>query len=140
MSDKLSADNGLTYAPERMPEMPVLHVGERVRVEVLNASGERGMAGLATDELRDLGFDVVYFGNAETFDLESSVVLDRAGRLDAARSVADALGIRTIRSEPDSNLYLDTTVRLGRDWVPAGERTVQEEPEERPWWDLRRFR
>ena len=37
----------------------------RVRVEVLNAGGEDGMARLATEHLRDQGFDVVFFGNAE---------------------------------------------------------------------------
>jgi hypothetical protein len=48
------------------------------------------------------------------------------------------MGIRTVVSEPDSNLFLDVTVVLGRDWAPGPE----EEPEERParsWWDLRRF-
>ncbi len=39
----------------------------RVRVEVLNAGGREDMARLATDHLRDRGFDVVYFGNAEEF-------------------------------------------------------------------------
>ena len=34
----------------------------RVRVEVLNAGGREDMARLATDHLRDRGFDVVYFG------------------------------------------------------------------------------
>ena len=40
----------------------------RVRVEILNAGGKEGMARLATDLLRDSGFDVVYFGNAQDFD------------------------------------------------------------------------
>lgn len=117
-------------------ERPLPQSGERVRVEVLNAGGEQGVARIATDELRSLGFDVVYFGNAETFDAEMSAVVDRVGRLEAARAVANALGIRNVRSEPDTSLYLDTTVRLGRDWVPLSRRTV---PEEEPWWDLRRF-
>ncbi len=125
----------LTVAPGS-GERPLPQIGERVRVEVLNAGGEQGVARIATDELRSLGFDVVYFGNAETFDAAMSVVVDRVGRLEAARAVASALGIGNVRSEPDTSLYLDTTVRLGRDWVPLSRRTV---PEGEPWWDLRRF-
>lgn len=129
----------LTVAPVSR-ERPLPQIGERIRVEVLNAGGEQGAARVATDELRSLGFDVVYFGNAETFGAEMSAVVDRVGRLEAAKAVADALGIRNVGSEPDSSLYVDTTVRLGRDWVPLSRRTVPEGGSEgEPWWDLRRF-
>lgn len=114
--------------------------GARVRVEVLNGGGYAGAAREATETLRDQGFDVVFFGNAGTFDRDSSVVLDRMGALDRARDVADALGIRNLRSEPDSNLYLDVTVVLGRDWQPAPSAEAEAEPEparRRPWWDPR---
>jgi hypothetical protein len=110
----------------------------RVRVEVLNGGGYAGAARAATETLRDLGFDVVFFGNAGTSDRDSSVVLDRIGALDRARDVADALRIRNLRSEPDSNLYLDVTVVLGRDWQPATPVEVVPEPvQRRPWWDPR---
>ena len=91
----------------------------RVRVEVLNASGRAGLAREATRILRDRGFDVVSFGNARGFGPDTSLVLDRVGRMDAARQVADALGVRRVLARPDSNLYLDATVVLGRDWIPA---------------------
>jgi len=109
---------------------------ERIRVEVLNGGGRVGVAREATDQLRDLGFDVVFFGNAVSFDRDSSLVLDRVGRLDAARDVADALGIRNVRSEPDSNLYLDVSVVLGKEWMPP---PGVEAPANvtRPWWDPR---
>lgn len=116
---------------------------ERVRVEVLNAAGLPKLARTATDAIRDVGFDVVYFGNAGSFDRESSVVLDRVGDVAAARAVADALGIRSVRSEPDSNLFVDVSVLLGKAWTlpPAGSQPEpgEEPPPERPWWDLRRF-
>ncbi|MDH5590073.1 MAG: LytR C-terminal domain-containing protein [Gemmatimonadota bacterium] len=129
-----------------IPGLPVLGGGERgarlgrVRVEVLNSGGVQGMALRATALLRDDGFDVVFFGNAPTFDADSSVVLDRVGRIENARAVADALGIRNVRSELDANLYLDVTVRLGRDWVPAEEGEEPAEPTvELPWWSPRRW-
>lgn len=87
----------------------------RVRVEVLNAAGIPGLARTVTDRLRDRGFDVVYFGNGRGFSPDTSLVLDRAAHPDAARRVADALGIRRVLSRPDSTLYLDVTVVLGRD-------------------------
>jgi hypothetical protein len=121
-----------------LPEGVQRRVAGRVRVEVLNGGGYAGAAREATETLRDLGFDVVFFGNAGTFDRESSVVLDRMAALDRARDVADALGIRNLRSEPDSNLYLDVTVVLGRDWQPAPlPEAKQETPPQRPWWDPR---
>ncbi len=110
----------------------------RVRVEVLNAGGREDMARLATDHLRDQGFDVVNFGNAEDFGQDSTLVLDRAARPEAAAAVARALGTDWVESRPDTTLYLDVTVRLGRGWIP--DPPVEEsEGEEVPWWDVRRF-
>ena len=113
----------------------------RVRVEVLNAGGRPNLARSATDELRELGFDVVYFGNAESFGADSSVVLDRVGSVAGARAVADALGIRSVRSEPDSNRYVDVSVVLGGEWQPPLPPAPETEaaPIARPWWDPRRY-
>ncbi|MEX0856475.1 MAG: LytR C-terminal domain-containing protein [Gemmatimonadota bacterium] len=94
---------------------------DRIRVEVLNAGGIPGMAGLAKDHLRDRGFDVVYFGNAATFDREVSVVLGRIDKEESAAGVAEALGIAEVRSEPDPTRLVDVTVLLGSDWTPDPE-------------------
>jgi hypothetical protein len=111
---------------------------ERVRVEVLNAGGRTNLAKSATDALREVGFDVVYFGNADSFDRDTSVVLDRVGSLAGARAVADALGIRNVKSEPDSNRFVDVSVVLGGEWeLPAP--PPPPAPARRPWWDPRRF-
>lgn len=92
----------------------------RMRVQVLNASGRAGLAREATRVLRDRGFDVLEFGNGKGYPPDSSVVLDRTGHVELARQVADAVGIRRVTAKPDSNLYLDVTVVLGRDWkAPA---------------------
>jgi hypothetical protein len=100
-------------APGRAPRaVPA----ERVRVEVLNASGIPGLAARGRTHLRDYGYDVVQIGNAPGFGADTSLVLDRVGRMDLARSVADAAGIPRVLARPDSNLYVDVTVVLGRDW------------------------
>jgi hypothetical protein len=99
-----------------MPRPPTSE--PRIRVEVLNAAGRGGLAREATRRLRARGFDVVYFGNAHEFGRETSEVVDRVGREEVARSVADALGIATVRSEPDAERLLEVTVLLGLDWPP----------------------
>lgn len=106
---------------------PVPHeIGEpRIRVEVLNAAGRAGLARDATRQLRDRGFDVVYYGNADPFGRDSSVVLARLGDLDAARAVAEALGIPSVVDDPDATRLLDVTVLLGLDWTPE---PVEPEP------------
>lgn len=91
-------------------------LADRISVEVLNGAGEAGAAALVTDALRDAGFDVKTFGNAPSFEHENTVVIDRSGRAGASRSVADALGVEEVLSEPQPALYLDATIVLGRDW------------------------
>lgn len=117
---------------------------ERVRVEVLNGGGRADMARHATDHLRARGFDVVYYGNADAFDHEVTVVLDRVARPELARAVAAALEADAIdlRSEGDSTRFVDVTVVLGASWNPPaqGAPAPRLEPAGRPaWWDLRRF-
>lgn len=118
-----------------VPTRNVTPPTERVRVEVLNAGGVAGQARAATLELRDIGFDVVHFGNADRFDREASAVVDRVGRPDFARSVADALGIASVTSEPDPNLFVDVTVLLGSEWRSAqgAELTGEDTPAREPW-------
>ena len=89
----------------------------RVTVEVRNAGGVDGMARTATDRLRDAGFDVVGIGNADRFNETVAVVIDRVGRPETAAGVAWTLGIDSVTSEPDPNLFVDVTVRLGSGWV-----------------------
>ena len=104
----------------------------RVRVEVLNASGVPGLARRGTEVLRDGGFDVVSYGNAPGFAPDSSLVLDRVGRMELARSVADAVQIPRVYARPDSNVYVDVTVVLGRDWAAENAEEPAAEPEAEP--------
>lgn len=101
---------------------------ERVRVEVLNGAGAEGLARDATYQVRGDGYDVVFFGNADHFQHERSVVIDRVGRPDRARAVAAALGIDSVATATDSSLMLEVTVVLGGDWPPS-------EAPERDWLD-----
>lgn len=113
------------------PEGPILSPGteSRITVDVRNAGGVDGMARSATDYLRGEGFDVVAVGNAGSFDQKESVVIDRVGNLEPAIRVADVLAIDSVISEPDLNLFVDVTVRLGAEWtIPQEPEPVEPEP------------
>jgi hypothetical protein len=117
------------------PTMP-----NRVRLEVLNGVGAYGAAKRVGDRLRALGFDVVYAGNARSFDVERSYLVDRSGRLGVARAVADSVGLDSLSVALDPELHLDATVVLGADWERL---LTPPEPESRTGWlerILRRFR
>lgn len=89
---------------------------EPLRVEVLNGAGEPGIAERAAQRLRSRGFDVVFYGNAENFDFESTRVLARSDRMQEVRRLAGVLSVDSVRREPRPELYLDATVILGGDW------------------------
>lgn len=93
-------------------------VGDIIQVEVRNACGADGVAGTTTQFLRQHGFDVVEVGDHESFDLETSTVVDRVGDIETARKIAAALGIDEAHVVQDvqPNYYLDASVLIGRDY------------------------
>lgn len=105
----------------------------RIRVEVRNGSGVRGAAERVTSHLRQAGFDVVDFGNADRFDHERTIVVDRSGNPLFAREVAAALQGVPIASRLDSTLYLDVTVMIGGD-LPVVLDEATAESSDRPAW------
>jgi hypothetical protein len=94
--------------------------GQRIRVEVLNATRVRGLARRATMHLRDRGFDVVFVGTSREAR-DSTIVLDRSGHADWAALVAKALGGAQVETALDSSRYLDVTVLVGASWRPPAE-------------------
>ncbi|MGD2151769.1 MAG: LytR C-terminal domain-containing protein [Gemmatimonadales bacterium] len=110
--------------------------GRRIRVEVLNGAGVDRLAVRATERLRELDFDVVYYGNLEPFDRDSSVAIARLDDLEPARRVADVLGLHRVLHQRDANLYLDVTVILGSDWGGEFEpRNLEPQARGAPlWW------
>jgi len=111
---------------------------DRVRVEVLNAGGESGMALRATDFLRRHGVDVVSWGNAAEFSTDRSEVIDRVGDAALASWLATTLGIDSVSISVDSSRLVEATVRMGPEWVvPVAE--VVPVTRAQPWWDLRRY-
>ena len=105
----------------RRAEPPDAMSRTRVRVQVLNATTTRGLARRATLHLRDRGFDVLELGTSSE-QLDSSLVIDRSGKPEMAKRVAEALGPGTrVETRRDSSRYLDVTVLLGRSWRPPAQ-------------------
>jgi len=86
-------------------------------VEVLNGSGETGLARETTRHLRREGIDVVSFGTASADTFQVTRLLVRRGDSAVGWRVRDALGAGALSLAPDPDLLLDVTVVLGADLV-----------------------
>jgi hypothetical protein len=104
----------------RPRDRPIPGEGERVVVEVLNATRVLGLARAATHRLRDAGIDVVAVGSDTGAVLDSTQVLVRRGPAGPGERVANALGAGRPRVVPDPSRLVDVTVRLGRDFLARG--------------------
>jgi hypothetical protein len=102
--------------PTATDEAPQRSGNSHARVEVLNGAGKSGLARVATQQLRDAGFDVVQFGNAGEIRATSQV-LDRVGKLAIANEIAKTLGVTDVKTVLDSTRYVDATIILGSDWI-----------------------
>lgn len=108
-----------TAGPVVVDSLARAPVGTRIRVRVLNTTSKRGLARQATFALRDLGYDVVDFGN-EKGDRATTLILAHTARTDWAARLKRAVGTTEIQSRDDSSRYVDFTVLIGRDWqLPA---------------------
>src|SRR5207249_12264164 len=94
--------------------------GERVMVEVLNASGKPGLARTATRVLREAGVDVVFYGNAPASlgTLDSTRILVRRGPANVGERVRQALHAGTVSVQRDSTKLPDASVLPGADFSP----------------------
>jgi hypothetical protein len=87
------------------------------RITVLNGCGTEGIAEEVSSCLRDAGFDIVGTGNADAFDYERTIVIDRCGSRDKARRVAEALQCERVMLQRVRAPASDVTVVVGGDWA-----------------------
>jgi hypothetical protein len=80
-------------------------MGDRVfTVEVQNGTTVAGLAGRTAELFRGFGYDVVSIGNAGQNDYEKTLIIDRSGFQDVARTFAEVIRCKNIRfdsPEPD---------------------------------------
>jgi hypothetical protein len=88
-----------------------------IQLNVLNASGESGIASKTRNHLRQLGFDVVEIGNYDKL-IDSTIIIDRLGDKISSYKLSKAIGLdeNKIETVIDSSLYLRATLVLGKDF------------------------
>jgi len=87
-------------------------------VEVLNGGGIPGAAAKAAQKLTELGFSVVYIGNAESFSNPKTVILVHTdGMNESTKILQQTLGCGEIRKDGTPG-KADFTVILGKDFYP----------------------
>jgi hypothetical protein len=89
-----------------------------LEVEVLDGAGNIKAAQYVTNVLRSQKYDVSEMKRNNEGMIERTYVIDRSGNLDAARKLATTLGIGQdkVFQKINSNLYLDVTVVVGKDY------------------------
>jgi anionic cell wall polymer biosynthesis LytR-Cps2A-Psr (LCP) family protein len=81
-------------------------------VEVLNGTGATGLAGRTADLLRGFGYDVIAIGNADRNDYEATEVIDRSGYEAMARTFAEIIRCRNIRSDTRNEEALELGIEI----------------------------
>lgn len=126
-SKHASSKKAKTPKQEALPQVedraPLAVEDRPIVVEVLNASGKRGLALALTQYLRDqnskglLRVDVLQYDNYPGGYMEKTRIVDYSGRLMQVKQLSTAIGCRQeIISEPRGNAICDTRIILGKDF------------------------
>lgn len=91
-----------------IPEVPF-------QIEVLNGTGEQGVARDVTMRLRKMGIDVLIEGNAERFDYRETVLVDRKGNPALMRKLSRRLGVGRVVTQIQERPRIDATLVVGWD-------------------------
>lgn len=110
--------------PAPVKDMAPLALQDRpIIVEILNASGKRGLAAELTQYLRDknqkgiLRVDVLQYDNYPTQE-ETSWLEDYTGRVVQLKQLGNAIGINSeIRAGTAPNVICDTRIIIGKDFT-----------------------
>jgi hypothetical protein len=88
---------------------------EPFQIEVLNGTGEPGVARKVTMKLRKMGIDVLLQGNAGHFDYRESVLVDRKGNPELMKKLSRRLGVKTVVTQVQERPRVDVTLIVGWD-------------------------
>ena len=112
-----TSDEAPKLATEIYEANPVLDI----EVEILNGCGEPGVAAKFSEFLRDKRVDVVRSENADNFDYENTVLIQRNEKTSGLKYVADALNFdiknsKQVKTSIDPNSDVDITLVIGKDF------------------------
>lgn len=91
---------------------------EKITVEILNGTDQSGLARKTAEILKSLGYEIYQYENAETFDYEKTVIIDRRGNTSQAQEIAKEMRTSNVITEFNSETSnaVDVTVILGKDF------------------------
>lgn len=112
-----SLPNAPKLAVEVYAKNPVLEID----IEVLNGCGEPGLASRFSEFLRSERVDVVRSDNANHFEYNQTILIQRNENVEGLRLVAAALGFdinnhEQVKIEIDGDLDVDMTLIIGKDY------------------------
>ncbi len=114
---QLNNEQKMQLAVDIYEANPILNI----KVEVLNGCGEKGIAAKISDFLRTEYIDVVRSENADNFEYERTILIQRSDDLLNLKTVAKVLNFEIndedrvmIQSSPTSDV--DLTLILGKDY------------------------
>ncbi len=89
-----------------------------ITVEIFNGTKTPGLASRTRELFQSFDLEVLAPANADTDTYDHTVVLDRKGKLENARKVADIIRCAEVYSRPDPQMdqAVDVTVILGKDF------------------------
>ncbi len=93
----------------------LVQIKEPFEMEVLNGTGEPGIARMITKQLRIIGFDVVLEGNASRFDFKESVLVDHRDNPRLMRKLSGVLGCKRVLKQYREDSEVDVTLIIGWD-------------------------
>ena len=91
-----------------IPEVPF-------QIEVLNGTGELGVAREVTMQLRKMGIDVLIEGNAGRFDYRETILVDRKGNPELMKKLSKRLGVSRVIIQIQDKPRVDATLVVGWD-------------------------
>ncbi|MFP4563680.1 MAG: LytR C-terminal domain-containing protein [Spirochaetia bacterium] len=96
-----------------------------ISVEILNGTNRNGLASRTAQLFKSFGYEVVHVANAESFDYEATLVLDRSGNINKAQKVANIITCKHVNTvleeipeeaETEPDKIVDVTIILGKDF------------------------
>ena len=94
---------------------------QKIKIEVLNGCGIKGIAAKTSEYLRSTHrIDVIRSDNANNYNYKNTLIIGRNENLENILLVSKSFGVsidnkNIIRHEPDESLGVDVTVILGKD-------------------------
>ncbi len=88
---------------------------ESFQLEVLNGTGEAGLAMKTAMGLREMGIDVLIVGDAERYDFVESILIDRKGNPALMKKLSRLLGCRRVLKQVQPRPLVDATLIIGED-------------------------